>query len=218
MEPAEPPRFRTVNIVTYGRSGSTLLMGLLNAIDGYRIRGENFGCMEELRRFHGLLRDASEKQSPKTTSAWFNEFDPDQGLAELRELHRLLLNADGRARVFGFKEIRYVKMQREELFALLDFLELLAPPSAVIFNTRDVDAVRRSKWWSKMRRREVRRLVGDFERNMRDYCEQRPERCFHIDYDDVVGRTPRVSELLEFLGERLEPEVVEGVLRSRHSY
>ena len=49
MEPASPPRFRTVNIVTYGRSGSTLLMGLLNAIDGYRIRGENFNCFEELR-------------------------------------------------------------------------------------------------------------------------------------------------------------------------
>ena len=38
--------------MTYGRSGSTLLMGLLNTIPGYLIRGENDDAMRFLYEFH----------------------------------------------------------------------------------------------------------------------------------------------------------------------
>lgn len=34
-------RFGSILVITYGRSGSTLLQGILNSIDGILIRGEN---------------------------------------------------------------------------------------------------------------------------------------------------------------------------------
>ena len=41
-----------VFVMTYGRSGSTLLMGLLNTIPGYLIRGENDDALRFLHDFH----------------------------------------------------------------------------------------------------------------------------------------------------------------------
>src|SRR5262245_42168913 len=41
-----------VFVMTYGRSGSTLLMGLLNTLPGYLIRGENDDAMKFLYDFH----------------------------------------------------------------------------------------------------------------------------------------------------------------------
>src|SRR5829696_1859856 len=41
-----------VFVMTYGRSGSTLLMGLLNTIPGYLVRGENDDALRFLYDFH----------------------------------------------------------------------------------------------------------------------------------------------------------------------
>ena len=46
-------RYNFVFIFTYGRSGSTLLMGLLNSLPHYCIRGENNNL---LHRLYPVLR------------------------------------------------------------------------------------------------------------------------------------------------------------------
>lgn len=43
-------------VVTYGRSGSTLVQGLLNSIPGYLIRGENRGVLYRLYQYHSRSR------------------------------------------------------------------------------------------------------------------------------------------------------------------
>ena len=49
-----------VFVMTYGRSGSTLLMGILNSIPGWLLRGENRHAMRHLYDFHrsGLTEKA----------------------------------------------------------------------------------------------------------------------------------------------------------------
>ena len=42
--------YQHVLIITYGRSGSTLLQGLLNSIDGCIVRGENYDACKGLFR------------------------------------------------------------------------------------------------------------------------------------------------------------------------
>ena len=39
-------------VLTYGRSGSTLLQGILNSIPGYLVRGENRQILFHLHEFH----------------------------------------------------------------------------------------------------------------------------------------------------------------------
>ena len=48
-------------VVTYGRSGSTLLMGVLNSIPGYCLRGENYGTFIHTYRAFGALRASKTK-------------------------------------------------------------------------------------------------------------------------------------------------------------
>ncbi|NQX94486.1 MAG: hypothetical protein HRT64_06140, partial [Erythrobacter sp.] len=57
-------------VVTYGRSGSTVLQKLLNSIEGYCIRGENGGIVQDL---------AAAARTLERTQAQFGEFDKSTG-------------------------------------------------------------------------------------------------------------------------------------------
>lgn len=48
-------RFGSVLIITYGRSGSTLLQGILNSIPGYLIRGENENLMAHFYNAYKII-------------------------------------------------------------------------------------------------------------------------------------------------------------------
>ncbi len=52
-------------VMTYGRSGSTLVSGLLNAVPGYLVRGENRNALLHLFRYHQSL--ATEKAKGPAT-------------------------------------------------------------------------------------------------------------------------------------------------------
>jgi hypothetical protein len=57
----DEPSFRLSFVVTYGRSGSTLLQGLLNSIPRYCIRGENYNAMFYMFRAYQQLEGGSEE-------------------------------------------------------------------------------------------------------------------------------------------------------------
>ena len=50
-------KFDSVLIVTYGRSGSTLLQGILNSIEGCLIRGENDNFCFALYQAHQSIKN-----------------------------------------------------------------------------------------------------------------------------------------------------------------
>src|SRR5471032_449985 len=68
-------KFNRLFIVTYGRSGSTLLQGLLNAIPGYRIYGENGGYLTALHGAYEALVEAhanlNNPLNDNQRQAWF---------------------------------------------------------------------------------------------------------------------------------------------------
>ena len=49
-----------VVIITYGRSGSTLLQSLLNSIDGVHISGENGGIINQLYYTYKKIKNYKE--------------------------------------------------------------------------------------------------------------------------------------------------------------
>ena len=113
-------------VVTYGRSGSTLLMGLLNSIPGYLIRGENWDALHHLYRFHRTLADGSRKWDParlrRRTHPFFGAADfPEQvSLARTRDLVvQTVLRPEPGTRVTGFKEIRWYREDVEDYVAWL---------------------------------------------------------------------------------------------------
>ncbi len=103
-----------VFVMTYGRSGSTLLMGILNSIPGWLLRGENRHAMRHLYEFHrsGLAERArvDPARASQPTHPWFGieAFPEDVSLQHIRALaEATLLRPEPDTRVTGYKEIRW---------------------------------------------------------------------------------------------------------------
>ena len=152
-------RFGSILVITYGRSGSTLLQGILNSIDGILIRGENHNfCYGLYLAYKSLLQTINQPWIGDTgetpESAWFGcqEFDAETFLEGIQvTLRKLLLGgkdyAAGGIRCYGFKEIRYIEVDDQELLGYLRFLAQIFPNPGFIFLTRDHRQVANSAWW-----------------------------------------------------------------------
>jgi Sulfotransferase family len=208
-----------VFVVTYGRSGSTLLQGILSSIPGYLIRGENGGVAYHLYKFHA----GATRRSTSTRSRWRRPHSPWYGIGgyrqelALREMRRLLLTTLIRpkrdSRVVGFKEIRWLQ---EDLHDYVDFLRAVFPGARFVVNTRNLDDVVVSKWWA--RTENARETIAAAEERMLALRERLGEDAFHIHYDDYVHSPGKLRGLFEWLGEEFDEAHVSEVMAQRHSY
>lgn len=209
-------------IVTYGRSGSTLLQGLLNSIDGVLIRGENNNLFFRLFETHQELEATKVKHpgSEKVGDPWFGmqEVDPQSFLNDLQPAARNLLlgNHPEPVECLGFKEVRYTRCG-DALHDYLDFLRQLFPQSGMLFNTRELSDVVRSGWWAEQDSEQVTAELSALESAFRAYAENR-EDCFFIDYADLTGQTENLAAMYEFIGAEYNPSVVRKVLAQPHSH
>lgn len=215
--------FEQVFILTYGRSGSTLLQGLLNSIDGFLIRGENGNFSFHLyKAYSALASNASRRKTTKVTDAWFGIELIDQGVV-FDDMRNLVKNAilsdrvdDDSVKCFGFKEIRYVTVG-DKLDGYLDFLSDLFPNAGFVVLSRDLDQVSKSGWWAQKDPVWVKEHLGQFENRMHSYAEGR-QNYFSLNYKDLVEMTDTLRDMYAFLGVDFVPEDIRKVLSKPHSY
>lgn len=210
---------RFLFIVTYGRSGSTLLQGIISSIPGYLIRGENGGVAYHLYRFHKIVSERGAAKRAKWNSpqsAWFGISGYPQELA-LREMRRLLLTTLVRPEedscVVGYKEIRWL---HDDLHEYVDFLRAVFPGARFVVNTRNLDDVVASKWWA--RDPQSRRVLEDAEARMLQLVDRLGDDAFHVHYDDYAFHPGKLRGLFEWLGEEFDEARVAEVMARRHSY
>ena len=216
-------RFRHVLIVTYGRTGSTLLQGVLNSINGLLLRGENANAFYHFFTLHRAVRaEVRRGLTLLPTAPWFGfgEMSPDVLMAELQPLaRRLLLGSEAEnpaVTAIGFKEIRYFDVV-DDLEDYHDFLGQLLPDAAFIFNTRTHDETVRSAWWADQEPEETAEAFSRLDAAFTSYAVGRGN-CFEISYADVAGCTDRLERLFEFLGAPFDRARVEAVLAIPHSF
>jgi hypothetical protein len=226
----ERMNFKHVLIVTYGRSGSTLLQGLLNSIDGCIVKGENYNaCYGLFKTFQSVentyLNFGDNDKSLSPTSPWFgaDELSLERFLEDAR---RLLINQlspqDAGYKCLGFKEIRYFdevfnRSGDKSLHAYLNFLTTLLPDCALVFLKRDHDEVTNSAWWKNQDSNKLKQRLAAFDESLKSYAQNKSW-VFPIDYSDMTQRTSRLKELFSFLGAEYQEEKVEAALTTRHSY
>lgn len=223
-------KYKSVLIITYGRSGSTLLQGLLNSIEGCLVRGENNDLCRGLFLAYQSLRNAKLqhcKGSDTPTSPWFGAgaLSEEAFFQDARRLIRNQLLGDMDDKKFsciGFKEIRYMRAlqapcDQGSLFEYFDFLARLFDKPAFIFLTRDHEAVANSAWWQSCDPAMVKARLREFELCTTTYGEDK-DWVFTIDYNDMVNRTPRLKGLFEFMGAPYIEEQIDTILATRHSY
>jgi len=221
-------RFGSILVITYGRSGSTLLQGILNSIDGILIRGENHNfCYGLYLSYKSLLQTIGKPwigDSAETPeSAWFGckEFDAETFLAGSRVMLRKLLmgknHAGNSVRCYGFKEIRYIEVDDQELLGYLRFLTQIFPNPGFIFLTRAHREVANSAWWRGQDPLVVERELLRGEARFKEFAQGK-DNCFSLDYSDMVCRTQRLRDLFGFVGAAYSDDIIADVLAKPHSY
>jgi hypothetical protein len=214
-------RYRYVFIVTYGRSGSTLLMGLLNTIPGYLIRGENHNALYRLYHADTTLRQAynqhagDDNGSPNTPWYGTSSWQPDAFRGALLDgFVAHVLRPSAGSRVLGFKEVRYTDGDINNLTDYLDFLRTGFPDSKIVFNHRLPTDVARSGWWADYPEALQRIQAADD----RFLAVPTDARHFHFYYDEIDESLDNIRALFQFLGEDLNEARVRRTLATRHSY
>ena len=208
-----------VFVMTYGRSGSTLLMGILNSIPGWLLRGENRHAMRHLYDFHrsGLReRDRVDPgRASQPTHPWFGieGFPEATSLQHVRALaEATLLRPEADTRVSGFKEIRWYD---EDLPDYLDFLRQVFPGARFVLNTRNLADVAASNYWTH--KEDPLGQVRAIEQKMLAAAEGLGDAVHRVHYDDYVADHDVLRGLFEWLGETYDQNRVEAVLATPHS-
>lgn len=211
---------RFVAICTYGRSGSTLLMGLLNSLPHFCIRGENNNVLYRIYEACAALekaRTASLKNSEKTTHPWFGlmQADPDRFAQDLIQAFiNNVLRPEAQHTTVGFKEIRFSETEVPDFKGYLAFVRSQFPGCKIIFNHRRLEDVASSKWWSKMPQAMTKLQAMEDRFNSVDDAED----VFHFHYDQIDSSLGHIHELFAFLDEDFDEQAVRRVLAVRHSY
>lgn len=209
-------------MVTYGRSGSTLLQGILNSIPGYLVRGENGGVLYQLYRFHTTVTakneamDKAGESSADPAHPWFglHDYPVDVALAAQRRLAvETLLRPGPDTRVTGFKEVRW---DQPDVVAYVAYLRTLFPDARFLVNTRNLADVARSKWWAN--RSDASEVLEQAEQKLLDLLERLGDAGFRVHYDDYVADPAALGPMFDWLGEPFDVAHVREVMAVRHSY
>ena len=216
--------FKHILIITYGRSGSTLLQGVLNTIDGVIMRGENGNIFFDFfKQYQKLIRLRDQyKNALLPAQPWYGMglLDEEKLITNLRQLAKDILLADQYKKAdelcIGFKEIRYNEVG-EDFEAYLDFLARLFPNVAFVFNTRNLQSVAKSAWWKEEKRDTVIDELSTLEGRFEAYAQSH-DNCFQINYKEVSTKGEKLKELFDFLGAPYAPNTLDIVLAVSHSY
>lgn len=145
---------RFVTVVTYGRTGSTVVQAALNALPGVLVRGENYAALRGLEAYvQSIAETADRHHAGRPTHPWFGSarLDPAAVVTDLRRhVVEHLLRPRKETTWVGFKEVRYEPghfASYDLLLSHLLFLDTLLPGMRYLMNVRDPEAAARSGWW-----------------------------------------------------------------------
>jgi hypothetical protein len=226
VQGARPPRlnYDHILIFSYGRTGSTLLMGLLNAIPGVLIRGENHNALYHLFQFFDALSrtHTAHPKAVMTTQPWFGAGDLKLSymLADLRRVAREILLGQvahrEQIRCLGFKEIRYLDTA-EDFDEYVGFLKDIFPNALYIVNRREHAEVTGSDFWSRL---PTDAAVADLRKidQLFDRLRELHSHVFELNYSDISLGSARLRALYDTIGAHFSPEEVEAILGLVHGY
>ncbi|WBU55371.1 sulfotransferase [Paracoccus sp. SCSIO 75233] len=215
---------RFVFIVSYGRSGSTLLQKILNSSDGVCIRGENKDVLLHLAKAWAIFDEDIEMQKlrksktvPHDGNPWYGMHLTDgprfgQGLADLFT-QEVLCPPEG-TRISGFKEIRW--SNEPDWFEMrMAFLKRFFPGARFIINTRSHEGVANSGWWQNYDRADVFTQLRQAEDLLMSWMHRHQEISCHVHYDDYIRNIELLRPPYEMIGLDFDPQRIASAMEVR---
>jgi hypothetical protein len=216
-------KYKSILVVTYGRSGSTLLQGILNDIPQCIVRGENFNFIFHLFEAYQKLQKSKGQEvitSPVYNTpqhSWYgaNRSNLDIFLKHQKLMIKEFLIGDSDAIYYGFKEIRYINIL-DKLEDFLNFLEQVMDDVAIIFNIRNPIDVSNSGWWKNSPQdKSIKVLNKAIDMFKKLSIERKNSFCF--DYDELIKEDRIARELFSFLDVEYNKQSITNILAKEHS-
>lgn len=197
------PRFTYLFVVTYGRSGSTLVQGLLNSLPGTLVRGENDFYLYPMYQAWAQVREFQRRygkdgrRGPQSAFFGLNQMRPREFIFSTRRLavsQLLGTTAESEVRVLGFKEVLWHRIRPEETESFFEFFEAVFPMARYVVNRRDHEQAATSGFWLQRGSAAAAAAMARVE-EIQDYLlETRPERTISTHFERVTSKDPAVVD------------------------
>lgn len=210
-----------VVIVTYGRSGSTALQGVLQTIPGYHISGENYNCLSALYhsvQLAAVARFEHGKNDHASIDPWFgaDKIDPDRYGEKLAQVFiDEVIQPPAGTRVAGFKEIRFHEVGEDHFEGFLNFIHQHFAACKFVFNTRGWRELAKSGWWKNQRPERIEEIIRCADTMYSEYLEKYPDRGVLLRHEETRSDPMAFKPLFDFLEEPFDAEVVSAAASRR---
>lgn len=212
---------RFLFLLTYGRSGSTVVSKLIGSHPGVLIRGENGNMLFHLFKAKEAARLAARRKvrldTPDDPWHGFSNINPDAISADLVRLFTDRVLAPGlNDGIVGFKEIRHTSnaMSDEDFESYVKFLIGAFAPARIVFLSRKLDSVMKSGWWKTMRPERVRELIEGADKRFAK-AASRHEEATHVWFEDLTASEDARRALFSHANIPYDPAIAEKVLSKR---
>lgn len=230
-------------VVAQGRSGSTLLLKLLNNIEGYNICGENYGAISNLAGFYqSILKTTTmvpkkegkfcsyeelinlPKQkilsSPKEIKdysgfEWYNIYNIESIENKLQELIIDLFNPEKKFKVWGFKEIRFGIENTENYTTFSDELNFIKKlfPKAKFLFLTRNIESLLKSAWWAENPEKSREKLEKQQFLFQEYHNNNIQFSYSITYNDLINNTKVLHGMYDFLGEEFELNKYQNLIK-----
>jgi hypothetical protein len=224
---ASDPRY--VFVVTYGRSGSTLTQGMLNALPRTLVRGENnlfllpiFRSWSGLRVFQAKFAGGG---NPKTTSAFYGLHELDMagfaaGVGELVRVQLLGSTPPEDVDRLGFKEVLWHRIKPREWEEFFVFMDLAFDNPLYVLNQRDVEMASTSGFWRSRKPGVAVQQINRIRKLQEFLRETRRERCYDTHFEVTTGEdrdaaAASMRGLAEFVTGSCDDDLLERMMALR---
>jgi hypothetical protein len=192
-----------VFVVTYGRSGSTLVQGMLNTMPRTLVRGENGLYVQHLFRAWQATDEIRQKRkgasARKPTNAFFgiNSLTRPRFVRSAQRLVTSGLLGKEDAKDYdrlGFKEVDWHQIAPAETEPFFAWLEEVCPGASYVLNTRDVEQVLGSGFWQRQDADEAMAAINRVIEIQDFLRETRPDRVHETRYEVITGDDRAASD------------------------
>lgn len=178
-------------VLAGGRSGSTTVLSMLNAIPGMHLAGENWGAVNSLLELYKSANSTGFGHSSGVVDAWTHtEISERRVLCAMQDYIRVIVGEfDGATtKYIGFKEIRHKTPEQ------INFFSKVFPCAKYVINTRDVDEQHKSGWFKEMPLEKLEAKKVSLE----SFSATHGESAFDLPLEDFS--VERFNSLLHWLG------------------
>jgi hypothetical protein len=228
------------------RSGSSLLLRVLNRLPSTNLYGENFavckGFSDSLYSIKKTLKwDNSERfRVPKTRSdfenfgnhmlAWYNEFSEENIKGNIRTMINSIFNPNDEYDTIGFKEIRYgldtendvkydpiVCSEYDKFSRQIEFFyDIYGEDAKILFLIRDIDSILRSVDWIGFKDPTARDELQKVTDMYIRYVGENKNTML-VEYDDLIDNDSALVSIKDFLGKKCDISLMKKEIQGKRT-